>query len=263
MTDLARGRTIDLEGRVALVTGASRGIGAEIARTLAAANARVALHYGKSHEAARAVAASIAAAGHPAPLLVSADVGREDERRRLHALVADGLGPPEILVNNAGFYRKNAFEGGDDSAFLARWRETMAVNLESAAHLSFLCLPAMRARSWGRIVMIASRSAFRAETDHPDYAVSKAGMVNLARCLARNEGARGITANSVCPGWVQTEAVREALTGAAGDEVRAQIPLGRVASTADVANAVLYLVSPLGAYATGIAIPLNGGSYLH
>ncbi|HEX7529088.1 MAG TPA: SDR family oxidoreductase [Thermoanaerobaculia bacterium] len=260
---MTNGLTVDLEGRVALVTGASRGIGAEIARTLAAANARVALHYGKSHEAARAVAASIAAAGHAAPFLVSADVGREDERRRLHLEVMEGLGPPSILVNNAGFYRKNAFEKPDDSAFLARWRETMAVNLESAAHLSFLCLPAMRAKAWGRIVMIASRAAFRAETDHPDYAVSKAGMVNLARCLARNEGARGITANAVCPGWVQTEAVRDALTGAAGAEVRAQIPLGRVASTADVANAVLYLVSPLGSYATGIAIPLNGGSYLH
>jgi NAD(P)-dependent dehydrogenase (short-subunit alcohol dehydrogenase family) len=260
---MTKGLTVDLEGRVALVTGASRGIGAEIARTLAAANARVALHYGKSHEAARAVAASIAAAGHMAPLLVSADVGREEERRRLHCEVTEGLGPPSILVNNAGFYRQNAFEQPDDSAFLARWRETMAVNLESAAHLSFLCLPAMRAKAWGRIVMIASRSAFRAETDHPDYAVSKAGMVNLARCLARNEGARGITANAVCPGWVQTEAVRDALAGAASAEVRAQIPLGRVASTADVANAVLYLVSPLGSYATGIAIPLNGGSYLH
>ncbi len=260
---MTKGLAIDLEGRVALVTGASRGIGAEIARTLAAANARVALHFGKSGAAARAVADGIAAAGHAAPLLVSADVGLEEERRRLIREVSDGLGAPSILVNNAGFYRRNAFEEPDDAVFLTRWRETMAVNLESAAHLSFLCLPAMRKEHWGRIVMIASRSAFRAETDHPDYAVSKAGMVNLARCLARNEGSRGITANAVCPGWVQTEAVREALTGAGGEEVRAQIPLGRVASTQDVANAVLYLVSPLGSYATGIAIPLNGGSYLH
>jgi NAD(P)-dependent dehydrogenase (short-subunit alcohol dehydrogenase family) len=139
----------------------------------------------------------------------------------------------------------------------------MAVNLEAAAHFSFLALPAMRERRWGRIVMIASRSAFRAETDHPDYAVSKAGMVNLARCLARNEGPRGVTANSVCPGWVRTEAVREALDGPQAAEVLSQIPLGRVASTEDVANAVLYLVSPLGSYVNGIAIPLNGGSYLH
>ncbi len=255
--------TFDLEGRVALVTGASRGIGAAIARTLAAANARVALHYGKSHDAARGVSDSIAAAGHPRPLLVAADAGDAAERRRLVAEVVSGLGAPEILVNNAGFYRRNPFEEADDAAFLERWRATMAVNLEAAAHLSLLALPAMRQRKWGRIVMIASRSAFRAETDHPDYAVSKAGMVNLARCLARNEGPHGITANSVCPGWVRTEAVREALDGPQAAEVLAQIPLGRVASTADVANAVLYLVSPLGSYANGIAIPLNGGSYLH
>jgi NAD(P)-dependent dehydrogenase (short-subunit alcohol dehydrogenase family) len=255
--------TFDLEGRVALVTGASRGIGAAIARTLAAANARVALHYGKSHDAARGVADSIAAAGHPRPFLASADAADAAARRRLVADVTRELGPPEILVNNAGFYRRNPFEETDDEAFLTRWRATMAVNLEAAAHLSLLALPAMRDHKWGRIVMIASRSAFRAETDHPDYAVSKAGMVNLARCLARNEGPHGITANSVCPGWVRTEAVREALDGPQAAEVLAQIPLGRVASTADVANAVLYLVSPLGSYANGIAIPLNGGSYLH
>jgi 3-oxoacyl-[acyl-carrier protein] reductase len=255
--------TFDLEGRVALVTGASRGIGAAIARTLAAANARVALHYGSSHEAARAVADSIAAAGHARPLLVSADAADADARRRAMAEVVKGIGAPEILVNNAGFYKPNPFEGTDDDAFLTRWRATLAVNLEAAAHFSFLALPAMRERKWGRIVMIASRSAFRAETDHPDYAVSKAGMVNLARCLARNEGPRGVTANSVCPGWVRTEAVREALDGPQAAEVLTQIPLGRVASTEDVANAVLYLVSPLGSYVNGIAIPLNGGSYLH
>jgi 3-oxoacyl-[acyl-carrier protein] reductase len=253
----------DLEGKVALVTGASRGIGAEIARVLAAANARIALHYGRSSAAAEAVADSIAADGHGAPLLVGADLANEDERRRMYREVVEGLGAPAILVNNAGFYRRNAFEETDDAAWLAKWRETMTVNLEAAAHLSLLALPAMRSASWGRIVMIASRSAFRAETDHPDYAVSKAGLVNLARCLARNEGARGITANSVCPGWVRTEAVRDALDGPQAAEVLSQIPLGRVASARDVAQAVLYLVSPLGSYANGIAIPLNGGSYLH
>jgi NAD(P)-dependent dehydrogenase (short-subunit alcohol dehydrogenase family) len=110
--------------------------------------------------------------------------------------------------------------------------------------------------------MVASRAAFRGETDCPDYAVSKAGMVNLARCLARAEGPNGVTANSVCPGWVETDmaaadlAVRRA-------EIEAEIPLGRVATPEDVANAVLWFLSPLGAYANGTAVALNGGSFLH
>ena len=103
---------------------------------------------------------------------------------------------------------RNPFEETDDDAFLSRWRTTQAVNLESAAHLTLLALPAMRAARFGRIVMVASRAAFRAETDAASYAVSKAGMVSLARCLARNEGPRGITANSICPGWVDTAMAR-------------------------------------------------------
>lgn len=251
-----------LEGRRALVTGAARGIGAAVVRSLAAAGARVALHFNRSRDLAERVAAEVAAAGGAAPALFRADLSDEDARRSLYAAVADALGAPELLVNNAAIVVRNPFEETDDGAWLARWRATMTVNLEAAAHLSFLALPAMRARRFGRIVMIASRSAFRAETDHPDYAVSKAGLVNLARCLARNEGRHGITANAVCPGWVDTELIAERY-GKLPDSATAEIPLGRVATPEDVANAVYYLVSPLGSYVNGAALPLNGGSYLH
>ena len=136
------------------------------------------------------------------------------------------------------------------------------MNLEAAAHLTLLALPAMRKAGFGRIVMVSSRAAFRAETDCADYAASKAGMVNLARSLARSEGRHGITANSVCPGWVDTDMAAADLA-AFGDSIRKEIPLGRVATPDDVAGAVLYLVSPLGSYVNGAAIPLNGGSFLH
>jgi len=171
-------------------------------------------------------------------------------------------GAPLILVNNAGIFARNPFTETDDAEFLRRWRRTLDLNLEAAAHLSLLALPAMRQARFGRIVMIASRAAFRGETDCADYAVSKAGMVNLARCLARAEGPNGITANSVCPGWVATE-MAEADLLERGDAIRAEIPLGRVASPEDVARAVLFYVSELGAYANGTALPLNGGSFLH
>ncbi len=253
---------VDLEGRIALVTGASRGIGAAIAETLSRAGARVALHYGRSREAAEGVAARIAASGAPAPALVAADLESEAERRRLFADVTARLGPPLLLVNNAAVFDRNPFDEPDDALFLSKWHRTLAINLDAAAHLSLLALPAMRAARFGRLVMVSSRAAFRGETDCADYAVSKAGMVNLARCLARAEGKHGVTANSVCPGWVETEmaaadlAVRRA-------EIEAEIPLARVATPAEVAAAVLWLLSPLGSYANGTAIPLNGGSFLH
>ena len=253
---------IDLEGRVALVTGASRGIGAAVAETLARANARVALHYGSSHEAARAVADRIAATGAPRPALFSADLEAEEERRRLFHEVEGALGAPLLLVNNAAVFERNPFDEPDDALFLRKWRRTQAINLEASVHLSLLALPAMRRARFGRIVMVSSRAAFRGETDCADYAVSKAGQVNLARCLARAEGPYGITANAVCPGWVETDmasadlAVRRA-------EIEREIPLGRVATPEEVAGAVLWYLSPQGAYANGTALPLNGGSFLH
>lgn len=253
---------LDLGRAVALVTGSSRGIGAAVARALARSGARVAVHCNRRREAAEAVGAAIEADGGARPLLVEADLADEEARRRLHAEVVEKLGPPLVLVHNAAVDPRNPFDEADDRLFLARWRTTMSVNLEAAAHLTLLALPAMRRGRFGRIVMVSSRSAFRAETEHPDYAVSKAGMVNLARCLARAQGPHGITANAVCPGWVETDMAREALAER-GDAIRAEIPLGRVATPEEVADAVLFLVSSMGAYCNGVALPLNGGSYLH
>ena len=129
-------------------------------------------------------------------------------------------------------------------------------------HLTFLALPHMRAAKYGRIIMISSRAAFRGELTCADYGVSKAGMVNLARSLARSEGPFGITANSVCPGWVETEMAAPDLA-LRGDEITAEIPLGRVAQPQDVANAALFFASSLGSYSNGTALGLNGGSFLH
>ncbi|MDX9734308.1 MAG: SDR family oxidoreductase [Thermoanaerobaculia bacterium] len=253
---------LDLGGRVALVTGASRGIGAATARLLGRCNARVAIHFGRSRAEAEAVAAEIALSGGPPAALFQAELASDDERRRLHREVASTLGDPLLLVHNAGIYVRNPFEETDDAAFLSRWRTTQAVNLEAAAHLTLLSLPAMRAARFGRVVMVASRAAFRAETDAASYAVSKAGMVSLARCLARNEGKHGITANAICPGWVDTAMARPDVA-ARRAEIEGEVPLGRIATPEDCARAILFYLSPLASYANGTALGLNGGSFLH
>ncbi len=253
---------LDLEGRVALVTGASRGIGAATARLLGRCGARVAIHYGRSRAEAEAVAAEIALSGGPPAATFQAELASDDERRRLHREVASTLGDPLLLVHNAGIYVRNPFEETDDAAFLSRWRTTQAVNLEAAAHLTLLALPAMRAARFGRVVMVASRAAFRAETDAASYAVSKAGMVSLARCLARNEGKHGITANAICPGWVDTAMARPDVA-ARKAEIEGEVPLGRIATPEDCARAILFYLSPLASYANGTALGLNGGSFLH
>jgi NAD(P)-dependent dehydrogenase (short-subunit alcohol dehydrogenase family) len=196
---------LSLEDQTVLVTGGSRGIGAATVRLLAAAGAKTALHCGRSRAAAEAIAREIATAGHPEPVLVQGDLASEDERRRVYQEARVALSSIDHLVNNAGLFERNPMEGGDDALFLKHWRHTMNVNLEAAAHLAYLVLPDMREKHFGRIVMVSSRAAFRGETECPDYAVSKAGMVNLARCIARTEGKHGITANSVCPGWVDTD----------------------------------------------------------
>ena len=208
------------------------------------------------------MAAECALAGGAEPLLVQASLEEPGERRRLVQEVSAALGPPLLLVLNAGIFERNPMGAGDDEAFLRRWRRTLAVNLEACAHISSLALPAMRRERFGRIVLVSSRAAFRGETDCIDYAVSKAGQVILARSLARAEGAHGITANAVCPGWVETEMAAADLASGRG-AIEAEIPLGRVATPEDVARAVLFLLSPLGEYVTGAALPLNGGSFLH
>ena len=261
-TNAALSPLLDLEGRVVLVTGASRGIGAATARLLGRCNARVAIHFGRARAEAEEVASEILSSGGPEPALFRAELGDDDERRRLHREVVARLGDPLLLVHNAGMYEKDPFEETDDAAFLARWRRTMAVNLEPAAHLTLLALPAMRAARFGRIVMVASRAAFRGETEAANYAVSKAGMVSLARCLARNEGKHGITANSVCPGWVDTAMARPDVA-AREAEIVGEVPLGRIATPEDCARAILFYLSPLAPYANGTALGLNGGSFLH
>jgi NAD(P)-dependent dehydrogenase (short-subunit alcohol dehydrogenase family) len=246
-------------GRAVLVTGASRGIGAAVARAFAAAGDRVAVHYHARREAAEAVRAALPGAGH---VLVGGDVADPDAARGLVEAAAAALGGLDVLVNNAGVYLEHPVTGTSYEHWLRAWRRTLDVNLVGAANVTWCAVAHMRRRGGGRVVNVSSRGAFRGEPDHPAYAASKAGLNAFGQSLARALAPHGIAVATVAPGFVDTEMVAELLAGPAGDEIRSQSPFGRVATPAEVAGAVLFLASPGAEFASGAVVDLNGASYL-
>jgi 3-oxoacyl-[acyl-carrier protein] reductase len=237
----------DLRSRVALVTGASRGIGAAIAAALAEADAAVAVNYHEQSEAAEAVAQAIRERGGRA-VAVAADVSRQDSVAAMVARVAEALGPVDVLVNNAGI----GLMRGIDDLTEADFDRTIAVNLKSAFLCTQAALPAMRQRRWGRIVNISSGAARGAGGIGVHYNASKAGMEGLTRGYAARLVKEGITVNAVAPSLIETDMMR-----GRGD-VAARIPLGRMGRPEEVAQAVLMVIG--NPYMTGQTIQLNGGT---
>lgn len=248
-----------MNGRTALVTGASRGIGAAIALAYAGQGMRVALQYGRSQEAARAVLASLPGEGH---LLLQADVSEPEEVRRMVAEAGEAFGRLDVLVNNAGIFEPTPFDTEDFDDWQAGWKRVIDTNLMSAVHATWAALPLMRSQGGGKVINVASRSAFRAETEAPAYAVSKAGMVNLTRCLARAEAKSGILAYCIAPGWVETAMARDSVRDLGLAALTADIPLKRIATVEDVAGVAVFLASDAANYLTGITIPIAGGSWM-
>lgn len=250
--------TIDLSGQVALITGASRGIGRECALRFAQAGANVGINYVKSEAEAQQLRDTI---GAERAALLPGDVGEPDAVRRMIDGIVERFGRLDILINNAAVYGLNRFDGDDYDAWQRGWQRTIDVNLFGAANASFLALPHMRRQGGGRIINIASRAAFRGEIEFPDYGASKAALVNLTRSLARACSRENIIATCVAPGFVETDMAEPELTNRR-HEILAEIPLGRVATVEDVAGVVLFLASPLASYLAGATIDVNGGSYL-
>jgi 3-oxoacyl-[acyl-carrier protein] reductase len=237
----------DLTHRVALVTGASRGIGSAVAIALADAGADVAVNYRERAVEARSVVDAIKALGRRA-IALAADVSDGSAVAQLVAAVTAQLGAPDILVNNAGL----AIIRGVDDLTEAEFDRTIAVNLKSA----FLCTQAvlgpMRARQWGRIVNISSGAARGAGGVGVHYNASKAGMEGLTRGYAARLVKDGITVNAVAPSLIETDMVR---SGVASSPAR--IPLGRFGTPEECAQAVLMVIG--NGYMTGQTVQLNGG----
>ncbi len=239
----------DLAGKNALVTGASGGIGAAIAKGLHAAGAIVALS-GTRVDPLQALAAELGDRAHVVPCNLS-------DAEAVNALpkqAADVMGSVDILVNNAGITRDNIFMRMSDE----EWASVLEVNLTSTMRLCKGVIRGMMKVRWGRIVNISSVVGATGNPGQANYAASKAGVVGMSKSIAYEVASRGITVNCVAPGFITT-AMTDKLTDDQKSGILAQVPAGRMGDVEEIAAAVLYLSSPEAAYVTGTTLHVNGG----
>lgn len=251
------GYPIALSGRVALVTGGSRGIGRACCLALARAGAPVAVHFGTHRQAAEQAAALIVEEGGTARVY-QAEASGEGEVARLVAAVAAELGPPAILVNNAGIWEGTAV----DEMSLAAWERTFSINMRSMFLFARAVVPHMKAARAGAIVNVASTAGQRGEAFHSDYAATKGAAIAFTRSLAVELAPHGIRVNCVAPGWVDTSMCDSAFAGGGREAIERTIPLRRVGRPEEIASAVLFAASDLSSFMTGAVVSVNGGAVM-
>ena len=247
----------ELAGRRALVTGGSRGIGAACARLLAQCGADVAITYRAREAEAEAVAAQVRALGRQSAALRVELADRSAVDSTFHELASE-WGSIDLFVGNAGIWpsEEAAVRDMPDE----RWSRTMAENIDGMFYSTRAALRAMP--DGGRIVLISSTAGQRGEAMHADYAASKGAMISFVKSVAIEVARRGITVNSVAPGWVDTEMCEDPFAGGGRDRIAAAIPVGRIASVDDIAAPVVFLCTRGARHITGEIFNVNGGSVL-
>ena len=252
--------TLDLTGRVAVVTAGSRGIGAATCAALARAGCDVVVNYRADAAAAEASAAVVRAAGRRA-LVIQADVADSAAVDAMVRRAREELGRLDIVVSNAGAgTRVPMHELSDDE-----YRRVFDINVKGFVALARAALPTLRAQRAGRIIAVSSivgRSGKAFMSPSPTYAGAKAALLGYVRGLAREVGPLGITVNAVCPGWVDWGSKHAAAPAEVRQDALAQIPLGRTGTAEDIANAITFLASDQASYLTGVSMDVNGGLYM-
>ncbi len=277
-----------LEGKVALVTGGSRGIGRAIALRLAQEGADVAINYQNTREHAQEISKLIDQMGMTDELekllimidrmdtkehaqevskliesmgrhscIVQANIGDMEQVNRMRDLIIDRFGRIDILVNNAGIVRDKSFVKMTPQM----WKEVLSVNLDGTFYCTKAVIEGMLERKYGRIVNISSVIGRMGNRGQANYAASKAGMIAITQTLAKEFAGKGVTVNAVAPGFIETDMLKS-VPKEAMEKILAQIPLGRLGKPSEVAGAVVYLASEEGDYITGQVIDLNGGLYI-
>jgi 3-oxoacyl-[acyl-carrier protein] reductase len=246
----------ELQGRVCLVTGGSRGIGRAIVQAMNQAGADVAFTYQSSKDQAEALVNSLNVNGTRCRAY-QANVASFEEMQQLVKQVLNDLGPINILVNNAGINR--------DKSFLkmtkGMWDEVMSVNLDGVFHTTQLVAQDMVGAGWGRIINISSIVGQTGNFGQANYAATKGALISFTESLARELARKGITVNAVAPGFIETDML-SGMPEAALDQVKANTPMGRLGKPEEIADAVVFLASPRSSYVTGHVLAVNGGMYM-
>ncbi len=248
-----------MKSRRVLVTGGSRGIGAAISMLLAKRGHQLAVHYGHNDQAARALIGKLEGEGH---ILLKADLTDPVAVRALAKEASAGLNGLDAIVNNAGIHEYHPPLETGAEAWEKVWRDTLDVNLLAPMLLSHAAIPLLKASGSGRIVNIGSRGGYRGEPGGPAYGSAKAGLHAGMQSMAQALAPAGIHVFSIAPGFVETDMVSEHLAGPAGDAIKAQSPLNRVAQPGEIARIVAFLLSGEGDWMTGSVLDANGASYL-
>jgi 3-oxoacyl-[acyl-carrier protein] reductase len=239
----------DLTDRTALVTGATGGIGAAIARTMHAKGAVIAIS-GRRGDMLDALAGQLAGRVHVLPC----DIADKADVEALVPAAEQAMGHLDILVNNAGITRDQIFMRMKDED----WDQVLAVDLTAAFRLARAAVRGMMRRRFGRIIGIASVVGVTGNAGQANYAAAKAGMIAMTKSLAQEVGSRGVTVNAIAPGFIET-AMTDALTDKQKESILARVPAGRLGEPDDIAAGALYLASNEGAYVTGQTLHINGG----